>query len=374
MAAFFLDGITLGNSTAVFTNAELTTLAPDQFYSDNTISREQVSGKLLPQQVCPSCAVSCGETINVNGTTGIYTLDFDAGTAIGAMRITFNPASIPDGFKATFNSVVYNKFSSPNVGRLESTVNNAATYIGSSSANCGLPKTTLNVPIFNYIAASNTFVNTGVTQTETVVAGQVQLGAPPGASVMVIPKTTASPSIVSLNIAGVCTSTAWGVSIDCPIQLTGFSASVLGATVGTVCPLTLGETFYNVIVTGSAGNPALHDFVFSDVNGSIALLNVYYKISGGRYMRVIEGIITEIDNCPSGLQIMIMSDCLTGNNQSAYDDFSNSVGDVVQYRIGLPGSGAVYCATITSFTGVTADSTLVNGIVYECSDSIHCLQ
>ena len=67
MALLYIDGTTLSNSTAVYTDAALTNCAPAAFYSDGTISREQVfvgnNCQLLPPQPCPSCATPCGSQI-----------------------------------------------------------------------------------------------------------------------------------------------------------------------------------------------------------------------------------------------------------------------------------------------------------------------
>ena len=50
-----------------------------------------------------------------------------------------------------------------------------------------------------------------------------------------------------------------------------------------------------------------------------------------------------------------------------------SVGDIVQYQIGAPGSGAVYCGEILSTGNTIANATLGNVFVsYFCGDSIHC--
>jgi len=51
-STYYINAPSLGSATAIFTNAALTTLAPNGFYSDGVISRQQVSGVLLPQQDC----------------------------------------------------------------------------------------------------------------------------------------------------------------------------------------------------------------------------------------------------------------------------------------------------------------------------------
>ena len=51
------------------------------------------------------------------------------------------------------------------------------------------------------------------------------------------------------------------------------------------------------------------------------------------------------------------------------------IGDVIQYQQGVPGSGTIYCGTITSVQWPTGfeDATLANeNTSYSCGDPIHC--
>ena len=69
-ATFYLDAPSLSSATVVYSNSSLTTVAPNGFYSDGTIVREQVSGALLPQVTCPSCS-----------STQTFTIYFDVATS-----------------------------------------------------------------------------------------------------------------------------------------------------------------------------------------------------------------------------------------------------------------------------------------------------
>ena len=46
VGTYFLDTATFANATTVYTDQQLSQIAPDGFYSDDIIAREQVSGKL----------------------------------------------------------------------------------------------------------------------------------------------------------------------------------------------------------------------------------------------------------------------------------------------------------------------------------------
>ena len=52
---YYLDAATLTLATAVYTDAGLTTLAPDGFYGNGSIVREQVSGVLQTESACSGC-------------------------------------------------------------------------------------------------------------------------------------------------------------------------------------------------------------------------------------------------------------------------------------------------------------------------------
>jgi len=70
--SYYLNGPSLTSSTAVFTDSGLTTLAPDGFYSDGTIVRQQVGGILLPAAICESCEPVCLEYTAISeGDSGI---------------------------------------------------------------------------------------------------------------------------------------------------------------------------------------------------------------------------------------------------------------------------------------------------------------
>lgn len=277
-STYYLNAPSLGSATAVFTNAALTVCAPNGFYSDGIISRELVNCVLLPQQTCPSCSILCGNTVNANGNQGVYYLNVNLGTAIGAVIIRFDPQSVPDGIKAVYNSVVYNGVSSPLYGWRQGTAG-LPTYLGALSAACssgivaGSPYT-LNE--FQYNGA--TFAPLGTTESVSIVAGQMQLTTnAPGNTLMVIPKIAASPSILNLSLIGPCSGTIFDISIACPAALTSFSSSTMNASSALACNDAIGQTYYVAHANGSAGTLGLYDLVFNDANGQVKLSAGFYK-------------------------------------------------------------------------------------------------
>lgn len=305
MATYYIDGTTLSNSTTVYSNPEMTICAPDGFYSDGVIVRELVSCNLLPAQVCPECAEPCGGSIAGSGGQGIYLLNLDTGTTatdIGAIIITFNPAAVPDGIRATFDGTVYNKLSSPVDGYHGSTNPNNFTFIGATSSDCGISGSTY--PALNeYSYVNGSFQLTGNTQSVTVDAGDVSLGSAPGNCVMVIPKPNPTPNIVNFEFVGPCSGTAWSINVSCPAALPSFGGSLTPrGDQTTACADSITETYYHASVTGSAGTPALYDWIFTDPNGQATLAAGWYLVdAGGGNTYPVEvdanGVIITVGTC-----------------------------------------------------------------------------
>ena len=305
-SSYYLNAPSLGSATAVFTDAALSVCAANGFYSDGVIVREQVDCVLLPQQTCSACATPCGTTINANGAQGIYLLDLETGTTVsdvGAVIIRFNPQSVPDGIRATLGANVYNKLTSPVDGLHQSSNAGAFTFVGAISSDCGISGTTYpTLAEFEY--NGTTFVATGNTQSVTVAAGDVSLGASaPGNTMMVIPKLTPSPSIINFEVVGPCSGTIWSISVACPILLTGFSSSVVAATSAAACELAETTTYYNASLANTPGTVGLYDFVFADAYGNSPLSAGFYyaagSITGGNDWFQVDanGVVTALGVC-----------------------------------------------------------------------------
>lgn len=70
MAAFYINDISFTTATAVFEDEAMSICAPDGFYSDGTIARQQVGCVLFPEQVCPTCC-----TDNCSGWEVVFVTD-----------------------------------------------------------------------------------------------------------------------------------------------------------------------------------------------------------------------------------------------------------------------------------------------------------
>lgn len=341
-ATYYLDAPSLGSATVIYTDVNLTTVAPNGFYSDGTIVREQVSGALLPQNSCPSCATPCGGNISASGQQGIYYLSSDLGTDTGAVIVTFDPYSVPDGVLATFNSVTYNGLSSPAYGWLQGSAG-LPTYIGATSSDCGI---VANSPytLDEYEYNGTTFAPLGTTTSVSVISGQMDLTVGgPGNCVMVIPKTTASPSVLDLQFIGPCSGTAFEISVSCPTSLTAFTSTSVGVSSAAACVDTIDQTYFVAYVTGSAGTLGLYDLVFSDPNGQFKLTAGYYKTTNAGandwFQVDANGVIVAFGTCGTGSYTYIIG--FGGSTEDACLPVSTAT---------VVGDEAIFC-NCTQFVG-----------------------
>jgi len=304
MATFYINGTTLANSTAVFTNPTLTICAPNGFYSDGSgISREQTDCVLGPIQACPSCTLACGgPIINATEGPGIYSMQVGVGgepTDVGAILINFYPAAIPDGIKVTYDGIEYNTLSSIVDGYHGG--NLGYTYIGASTAVCvPVAGTTYALNEYEYINSIG-FVATGAPATNiTPGAGELSFSAvSPGRCTMVIPKTSSIPSLLDISIIGVCPDTAFSIDIECPVILTGYPSTLVHPSSSAACADALTEQYYNAPVNGLLGSPALYDWVFEDAYGETILSDGFYGYgASNQFMQVENGVIIALGTCP----------------------------------------------------------------------------
>lgn len=68
---YYLNGPSLSTATGIFTDVNLTTCAPDGWYSDGVISRQLAGCKLLAQQNCPDCSGENKIKLQYNATSAI---------------------------------------------------------------------------------------------------------------------------------------------------------------------------------------------------------------------------------------------------------------------------------------------------------------
>ncbi len=390
LGTYCFDGLNFSQASSLYTDSALTVLAADGFYSQGGVVRHQLNGVLLIAQACKTCvppAEPCGVGVTIpSGQQGYYNVDFDAGETVsdtGAIIIYFNPQSVPDGIRVLYDSIYYNTVTNNTEGRIQSTsgVSDAFTILGSSGSTC-VPSTP-NTTTYNYyngFTGSTWNAGSPATQSITINSGDDVRGGASQYNTLVIPKTSATPNIVSIQVLGPCSGTAWNVQVSCPSALPSVLASAPQST--DACQSTQNTYVYfakNYNDTNTV--PNVGNFVFTDENGATPLNNtstVQYYITGTIAFSVLNGVVVSSGTCTggggsSGTNRMRVSDCNTGNQWTMINTYGHVNGDTVQYQTGVPGSGTVQCGGVTN-VGLTAvdDATVVGAPTYSCGDTAHC--
>lgn len=310
-ALYYIDGTTLSNSTAIYTDAALTQCAPASFYSDGVVSRELISTGancyLAAVQQCPSCLEGCGGSIASDSVSGIYRIDLDVGGSandIGAIIIGLDPTAAADGFIVEYDNQVYNRGVRPNGetgalfqgggwsnegGLCQSQNAGNYTVVGVNSSSCGVtspsgPIGSGYLDVYDYI--NGVFVNSGTTETYLIASTDCVLQndntTPPGTICIVIPKTSPAPSSILVKIIGACSSTGFSLDVKCPQALTAIDSNSTPYSSEGATPCTVGTDSIYVVSTSlrvPTAQPSVRDQVFFDANGANPVTDgwrVYY--------------------------------------------------------------------------------------------------
>ena len=298
----YIDSPIFGTATAVFDDINLTNKSVDGIYQYNGEYRNQLNGLLGPLIICETCGIPCGTNINPpGGGQGVYQLEFDAGTTAsdtGAILIYFDPQSVPDGIRVLFNGVWYNTLTSPTNGYRRSTsgVPSSFTMLGNVSNNClpSLPNTTAYT-FYDGFSLGTWDVGSPSPQNFTLNTGDYVGGGLNEFNLLVIPKTTATPGIVQVQVLGPCDNTAWNISVSCPQALPLFQATAVGSSTSCVAATT---TFYFARFQNQ-GNafPELNNFVYSDHDGANPVSNQNYVMDNNTVITTVNGVVTAVNSC-----------------------------------------------------------------------------
>ena len=135
-------------------------------------------------------------------------------------------------------------------------------------------------------------------------------------------------------------------------------------------------TYYHVPVNTAsiAGVVNLHDYLFQDANGSIAVTDGWYLMPQGYRVMTTDGIVTNVSDSCATLRV---NDCKTGDVYTMNDRFGiNTIGDVIHYQIqnNITGpDGVTRCGTVTAqIAGEDTNAFQVSSTTYACNDTVNC--
>lgn len=295
---YYIDTDSFLTATAVFTDSLLTTRAPDGYYQACGVYRQQSSGYLLDPVDCAECSIDCSSLTSFTGEQGVYQVTIDIGTDLGVTIIRFSPGTIPAGIFITYNGATYSSGSSSQYGYL------AGPYVGISANDCGLvagSPHTLDKYSYNPTTALWT---SATTEDITIAGGDVSLSAGNiGEFVVPVKRFLSSARELTIKVVAPCAGSSWGIEVECPDLLTGFSASAKYASSILACAAATPYTFYNVPVNGTPGTPGLYDIIYTDPFGKTTVASSrglgagWYK-AGTSWIQIdSNSVVVDTDSC-----------------------------------------------------------------------------
>jgi hypothetical protein len=288
---------------------------------------------------------------------------------IGAVIIKFDATTYPNGFKAVYDGITYNSFSSPIYGYMSAPAG-LPVYIGDEDNDCTIGGiTTVSFILDNNDWNGTGYIYNGTTSIVSVLPSQTNLTAnPPGECVMVIPKVNLSPSSLDITVEGPC-GAAFELYVSCPTTLFPTKTSQVAITPTVVCGLEDKLTYYNYPVNGDGTTLGLFDWVFIDPYGESVVTDGYYyapTMLPGVYDWFLaqNGVIIQMGECDTNN--FVIRRCATGEDFVANAIVSVTVGDLVTVD-DIAYFGCVF--TVISQTAATPVLTIDSVSTYEtCSD------
>ena len=371
---YYLDAPSLSLATAVYTDAALSTCASDGVYSDGIITRVQSGCVLGPAKVCPSCGAECdGNFTELETDEGIFLVTVDLGNDpgdTGAVIVRFDPTLYPNGFKAIYDGITYNSFSSPIYGYMTAPAG-LPVYMGVEGKDCGLTTSSFILPVNNWDIATSAYVYSGTTSAVSALPSQLNLTVnPPGTCIMVIPKVSLNPSSLDITVEAPCAA-AFSLYVTCPTTLFPTYTSQVAPTDELVCEYEDNLIYYNAPVNGNGVTLGLFDWIFLDPNGEVVAADGYYHaptMLPGAYdwFLVQNGVIIQMGQC--AYNAFVITRCADGFSLVANTSVGPiSIGDFVTISDPLY-SGCVW--EVTNQTFITPTVTINSITTYTDCDEV----
>ncbi len=358
LGIYYFNGNSFAQATSIFTDSDLTTLAPDGYYSNAGIVRQQLLGILLSPETCSTCCIPCNDIVLVSeDTNGLYSSCLELGSGTGAVifriQVIFGEgSSYPVGTIITHDGNNYNGFTiknnhngidfqdnsvPPNELDYAGINNNPTdpTYLGVFPSGASIINTYDQTPTdpcgpldqledYTYESVTESFVEQGTYQTVVINSNQVGFLTGSGSNVtrpftLVFPKQNATSTFADMLIYSPLCGTAMVFEVECPAQLPFFDAEEGQVNIPFCTDTPIFNTYYFARNSDSYNfatqqfdvdtntTPDVGNFVFTQSDGSVYLNDtpdpLYYYIDipsspgVGEYIRVRNGVVIEKGPC-----------------------------------------------------------------------------
>jgi len=316
---FYWAGTSFIAAVQLYTDSNLTTVAPDGWYQQGGVWRQMVGGILGAVSTCPTCMIACDTEVTGSGGTGQYLATADIGNTVGVVLIRFQAYSVPDRCTWSYDydnsgtPTVASEYSSNTYGYMAGIIGNGGgtgtysctatdgTVVALSNAT-GSGGTSFGGSVFSYNAGGPPFFPpTGGTTTigpytDQASGGITLVNGGTGWCMMVVPKPLGLPATLDVVIDGPCNGTAWDIYISCPTSLNLFKCTPSPAACAAATP----DDFYTAHPGNTAGTAAavfVGDWAFEDQYGVNKKAAGTYLISGNCVTVSSNGVVTSVTAC-----------------------------------------------------------------------------
>ena len=309
LTTYYFEGLDFAAATTLYTDALMSVVAPDGYYSGGGIVRRQVSGLLLTAVTCPGCFILCGNpqgnaVVSLGSDVGRMELKVDSGSVIGLMMIEFSPGLKPTKLTWSIEGGV-----SDSVGLYSSQVEGFVTgFVGSEAGGI------TNIAGSGGVAFPGFDYNWNSTSLSWEQSTAYTIPAFSAGGCTLVPSTnnmkecylpipiTVANSIVTITIENCLTTPEWTVDIPCPRLITpALPSTAVQANEPNACAASITTTIYRGKVS-TAVEIGVDDWVFSDNTGSTKLDDGVYGVTvtvptaGQVAVEVSNGVVLSISD------------------------------------------------------------------------------
>jgi hypothetical protein len=291
---YYINSNSFLTATSIYTDAALTTFAPDGFYKDCGVVRQLVSGVLSEPIACPTCAAACDANYAMPNQ-GVYTTTVDLGPVTGVSSVLFNPGAYPAAIYVTYNGTTYSAAVQSNGTTLD------GPYFGDSANDCGL--VTNSPHLFNaytYSAFEGAYEQAGTSQVN-ITADQLSLtSGDPGTLYIVFAYNDSSVTQATITVVNACKDSSSSFSILCGDRMASFDSTTNNGDPASACAAPLTSRYYLSPRDGVSIAPSTGDKVYLDAGGRIPLEDGFYGANIGgvkKSFEVVTGAVQTIAAC-----------------------------------------------------------------------------
>ena len=290
-STFYYDSTVFCDATDIWNDSALSTPSANGWYQVGGVYSQKLSNVLGPCQACPECGpsfINCDGPVYANASEGVYSVNYNVGSSVGAVIIKFAPLTIPDRLTWTHDGLSASEYSSRAYGYKQGYIGNEAAG-GSFSPPMinGSPAGPYSGSAYEWNDSITDFISIGSATIPVAPASEVSLTAggvyAPGVNdaFMVVPKTDPSVGVLEIRVDAPDSITEWHATAYCPKSLNPFPYNPSSAGSCT----SLSKVMYTCSVEpgGDGTNTmlGLNDWAFENYTGETPVSAGVYPVEDG---------------------------------------------------------------------------------------------